>query len=989
MPYETIDIPLHAGLNTKADAKGMSVPGLAAASDVQFDDTGGTQTRPQFQEITDAAGNTIADIRKVAAYGDELVAFSKDKLWSYASGDGLWTDRGDYLAVKVDEHARFVTTGEQFDCDRAELDGVTMYCWSETTPSGTLSYIAAIDSETGAVKMSPTSLGAVTRPRLATTTNKICLVYLTASNFITARAYEPSDLSYASGSALYLSGNPGVYDVVSNINFASRLIGAVTEGTQYQIFIVSETGTVTSAFSRTITADGACSIALTPGTVAVSYSAGTAIYTDIVNTGYATVALDIATGTAGSATVNQIASVYDGAEFHVFWTAGATSSSNYATEHNTVSSVGTPGTEEDLVVRCGIASRAFEHDGEVYLWTAFATENDGAIVSKLQNNYFLYRSDGTIIAKAASALAGGFPATDGNLPGVVETSTGLFKWCGQLRRIVPLGQAQQGYSAKSPHEIVFEFDSNEARRTAVLGETMYIAGGQVTQYDGANLTEVGFHTFPFQISAVLTTGTNLTGVYNWLQTYSWTNAKGEFERSTTATIFTSVSYSSEAAEVKGVSLATTLKTGSPGEVTLEFWRTVAAAPVGAPFYLITSKDPSSTGDNSYIENDPTTERKTVDDNLTDAALISLETYPENGGATLASQAPPAASIVLATQDRLILAGIAGNPSRIVYSRLRQSGEVASFNDQLFVDLPPNGGEITAIAFLNETLIAFKESAVYALPGDGFDNNGGGQNYGPGRILPTDVGAVSHESVALTPKGLIFKSTKGWHLLNHSWQAQYIGGAVAEYDTDTVVSVHVMESQHQVRIVTDARTIVWDYLLLGMQSDPLVAGQWATWTVYGTDSVVWAGVHHIVNSDDDGLLAQSSSHSGSGDLPQLDLTTGWIKVDGLQGYGLVRRLLLLGEYLGAHDLRIRVAYNYDDSWIDDKTWTVSPASAGTLQLEHGLSRPKCESVKFRITAQAVGAATAPVTSALNLTGMSIELKQKKNHFGKGMGTAQKQ
>src|SRR5690606_37524840 len=104
--------------------KALDAPGLAVARDIQFDDLGWIQTRDQYQEILSAAGNTISDIRKIAAYGDELVAFSKDKLWSYASGDGLWTERAEHLAVNVEETPRFVTTGEQYDCDRAELNGV-------------------------------------------------------------------------------------------------------------------------------------------------------------------------------------------------------------------------------------------------------------------------------------------------------------------------------------------------------------------------------------------------------------------------------------------------------------------------------------------------------------------------------------------------------------------------------------------------------------------------------------------------------------------------------------------------------------------------------------------------------------------------------------------------------------------------------------------------------------------------------------------------
>ena len=343
--------------------------------------------------------------------------------------------------------------------------------------------------------------------------------------------------------------------------------------------------------------------------------------------------------------------------------------------------------------------------------------------------------------------------------------------------------------------------------------------------------------------------------------------------------------------------------------------------------------------------------------------------------TLANLPPPPATVIASTQDRLILAGIAANPNRIVYSKLRGKGEVASFSDALYIDLPPDGGKITAIDFLNETMIVFKQSAIYALPGDGFNNNGGGQNYGPSRLLDSDVGAISAEGVVLTPKGLLFKRSKGWFLLNHGWQANYVGRGVDAYDTDTIVACHAMDSQHQVRCVSSSRTLIWDYLI----------GEWIAWTTTAVDATMWGNVHHLVNSAADGVLAQAATYSGSGDLPGLDIETGWIKMGELQGFKLVRNILILGEYLGAHDLRVRVAYNYNETasgptWVDDKTWTVSPTTInGPLQVRHGPSRPKCEAIKIRITAQAIGATTHPVTQALNLTGLSLEVALKQGAF----------
>lgn len=1024
-PKDIVDIPLASGLATKEDSRAMEAPGLSVCEDVQFDEIGGIQTRPQFQAITDSASNTIADIRKIEAYGDELIAFSKDKLWSYSSGDGLWTQRAEHLAVKVEENSRFVTTGDQFDCDRAELGGITMYCWSETTPSETTSYVAAIDTVSGSVKLAPTEIkSGTTKPRLLVSTNRIFLVSIhLAGADLWVRAYDPSDLS-STETSTGLSSLVSFDAIVDPVTPTEIIVAVSRAGSGYTIANYTETPAVSGQLSKAASsADDAISVASNTSTqrVAVTFTSGTAVKTDILDADFADVSMGVATGTAANSNVSHVASTWDATNsyFVVFWTAlegsGGSTSGNFYVETNSVTAAGTPGTESTILWRCGIASQPFVHDGNVFLWTVFAGVSQGDLVAQLQNTYFLIRADGLVVAKAAHNSASGF-ITKGQLASVQDLGSNKFALCGGIRRIIPLGQGQKGYAARSPQDLVIEFDTNDARRTVKLGETLYVASGLLQQYDGVNLTEVGFNQFPWYIQPTSGAAGLLTGTYNYKMSWSWHNAKGEFERSSTATV-ESVTLTSEKGGITSTPLHVTAKTGSAGEAASEYWRQIDAAPVGAPYYLVTSKDPAATGDNAYIENAPMAAVDvSFDDNLVDADLVKREPFPENGGLTLASVSPPPACIIAGTQDRIMLAGIPGKPHTVAYSRIRAAGEVASFNEFLSVDLPPTGGKITAIDFLNETMIVFKESAIYALGGDGFDNNGGGQNYGPARLLDSDVGAISAEGVVLTPKGLLFKSSKGWFLLNHGWQAGYVGGPVDEYDSDTIVSCEAMESQHQVRCVSTTRTLVWDYLV----------NQWGVWTTSAVDAVVWGGVHHLVNSAADGVLAQASTYSGSGDLPGLDIETGWIKLGQLQGFKLIRKILVLGEYLDEHDLRIRVAYNYAETasgptWVDDKVWApvtvvalpraaeddqarvaedddprIAEGGANTsilaanepLQMVHGPSRPKCESIKIRITAQAPEATSHPITQALNLTGLSLEVALRKGAYG-GLAVAYKQ
>lgn len=979
---QNIDIPLAHGLDTKSDSRALQPPGLPVAKDVQVDDIGGIQTREQYQDITSAAANTIANIRKIVPYGNELVAFSKDKLWSYASGDGLWTERAEYLAVKVDEHARFVTTGDQYDCDRAELGGVTMYCWSEDTPSGTTSYVAAIDTATGAVKLSPTALpSTAVRPSLLASTSSIFLAYETTSQ-INVRTYTPGNLS-SFGSFSQSASGIVAQDMCIDESTGEALV-TVSQGTSYKLLRIAQDATLSASTFRTITTSGAISIArdsVSGGLSIVRWNAP-AIEADTWTDAFVSVTNDIPLRTSG-AVVNQITSVYDGSGVcSTFWSAGEVSTTNtFILGKNSFTSGGSPTGEEILMRGCGLASHSFRHDGATFCWLAFAGESGGDLVAQLQNTYFLLRSDGLICAKAVSTQAGGFGVSSGRIPKVQDLGSGAFAFCGEYRRIIPLGDEQKGYSAQSPQDVVFEFDSNEARRTAQLGETLYISGGFVSQYDGANVTEVGFHNFPFNPSATASaSGTNLTGDYNYRETLAWYNAKGELDRSTTASIFSISGLSGQGATVFSRDIHLTAKTGEAGEVAQEVWRQVANAAFGAPFFLITSKDPSSTGANAYQVNTPLASASfSFLDDLADDDLISREPSPENGGLTLENLAPPGCSIIHATQDRLIFAGIPGLPNRLGYTKLRGDGEVASCHDSLYVDLPPTGGDVTAIGYLNETLIVFKETAIYALSGDGFDNNGGGQNYGPARLLNSDVGAVSQEALGLTPKGIIFQSSKGWYLLNHGWSAGYVGNGVEDFNGDTVVSTETMESQHQVRIVTTSRTIIWDYLV----------GEWFEWSRSSVSACMWNGAHHVVSRTENGVLTQSATHNGNDvDMPKLDIETGWIKVAGLQGFKRVKKVLILGEWRGTHHLRVKCAYNYDETWVDDKTWTPSPAGTGPLQVAHRPKKPKCQAIKLRITAEGATAGTDPATYALNLTGLTLVVGLKPTSY-KSLGAAQKQ
>jgi hypothetical protein len=107
---------------------------------------------------------------------------------------------------------------------------------------------------------------------------------------------------------------------------------------------------------------------------------------------------------------------------------------------------------------------------------------------------------------------------------------------------------------------------------------------------------------------------------------------------------------------------------------------------------------------------------------------------------------------------------------------------------------------------------------------------------------------------------------------------------------------------------------------------------------------------------------------------MDIETPWIKLDDLQGFGRVRRVLVLGEYASAHRLRIRIARDYKATalevwdYFDDQYWDPSPTTiGGPEQVRIGPSQQQCQSIKIRISATGAEVAAMRASGTLEPTG----------------------
>lgn len=990
--WQVVNLPFGAGLKQSADARARPQPYLDIARDIQFDEDLGIQTRLPYAAGSIgnaiAGGGTLTNCRRLFVDGDELCVLTKDSLYTYDAHLSQWVSRATHLAVKVTEQTRHQSTGDANECDRAELGNVIVHVWSDAT----LVYGATTDKTTGAIIVAPTAIAGADprkRPRLVALSTKILLFSIvTATADLKVVAINPSDpaTGLASGGTTALAGVANDYYDAVKIPGSDSAVAAVrrTVTTSYEIMKVSNSASVTATFTKARTCDGPIAVSCDPtGTsVQVVRGNGTNVQGDLITiSSLADSITGQAIGTAVGTPINQIAaahrSVQDAGAYrcYVFWSAQQqTGSLGFLSKVNYVDTGGGIGTQGTFVTRLGIASRAFDHDGRIYVHGAFAGESSSigagtalGMRGQLQNSYFLYRDDALLVAKAAFGRAEGFASSTGHLPGVALTSgSTTYSWCGCERRIIPLGNdSRSGYGARAPRDLVITFDSDDARRTARIGLTTYLSGGEIKQYDGTDLVEVGWHIYPWILATVdFGAGAIGAGTYSYKATLRWINARGEQERSTTATgeqltLVANRRVTYDVAVINVTHKATTRRLAA-----MEFWRSAANPTPDAPFYLTTSKDPASTGDNKYLTNDPAQAfTGTAFDNFADATLVTKETNPENES-ILESLAPPAASIIIATDTRVFLGGVAGDPDRVWYSRQRSDGEVVSFHDALTVAVPRDGGDITAIAARADVLYVWRETALYAFPGVGIDNLGQGQNFGPVQIVSTDVGCMNAEAVALTDRGYVFKSRKGWFVLVGT-SLEYIGDAVSDYDSETITSIDVLEAQHQIRCLSSSRMLVFDTRV----------GQWAELAISdGLDSCVWQGLHTYLTST--GPKQQGTAYTGL--TYGLDVETAWIKLADLQGAAAVRLVQPIGEFRSAHYLRVRIAYNYKytntpavPEYIDDRSWQASPSSiAGSvLQFRHGPKRPRCQSIKVRLSALA-GSTIATATDLTATVQLSV-------------------
>lgn len=474
---------------------------------------------------------------------------------------------------------------------------------------------------------------------------------------------------------------------------------------------------------------------------------------------------------------------------------------------------------------------------------------------------------------------------------------------------------------------VGKFSRNGRFDTINLLDSTLLAGSVPAITDGNSIHSINFGAIP-EVS-FLSNMSKTAGALNAYYRLYWEyiSPTGEVERSTFGA---SIAF-------EGVTAASFIEVVVPTSLVFKPYRVVAFASTdGVNFYRHAESDPIDRF-TTYSVSDMYV---TLDLGRVDTISTNTELdLTFNSGALDAAPVPP---IKLAAYGKNRLFYVAAGENIVRYTNPKVVGSGFVFNEALQISIPAEGGKITALLAGEDYLWVFKQRAIFYIRGQGPNSLGAGEPFGYPQMISGNIGAESSHAVTRLPSGVLCKSDKGWYRINSGLGIEYAGVGVKAYDDETIVCKGELPDEHLYLFATPNRTLVYHALL----------GEWTTYDI--TPSSMGRYKDKLVFLDGETIYIQDTTTGASnGVQTPVDIETGWIDLSGVMGYARASRYGIMGKVTGNVDLRIRVAYDGEDTYTDDRSVMAigsgsSPTDPAPLEIRGRFSRQKCRSVKFKIT-----------------------------------------
>ena len=1031
---QVITMPFAQGVDTKTDEKQVAAGKLLELENGVFTTLKAIRKRDGSVALGKQIGGTLSETVSagsgLAAYGNELLLADGSSVYSYDQGADSWTSKGAFVSTQVSKNSVVRDTNSQVNPDGTVAEnGIQCYAWEDSSGGTTTSYCvryALIDSATGQTVVSSSLLADDSfKPRVLVIGN-LFLVYfvdvitaelkvarivatspLTAPVITTLTAITPDSDSVSDTSPNYdacIIPSVGVCVAYNNRDPAF--------GTTVRMYSLADPVGAVGYVAQSIISNLSRSICVFPTiaftntgeygpTVVFSTDNGTTSTTNVEFVSFSLAATTLASQGSGVIRASfpdpQNAMLLSGCStsaqsrgFTVFWGSQFGSSplpsglpilfKAVVDDSYTVTS------SAPLRYWLNPVSRAFAYNGRAYILVGH--------ISTLQTSYFWIDEDASVVAKALYGTAGRYPSQYSAAPyagdRVMPLAAGVTQIDANTLLTPCLEQANlagSGFTTQTGvSSLTLDFDEpvhSYAHQT--LGSDLHFSGGIVQMYDGIDIVEHNFHLFPEDIQVGATTsppGSIDPGTYQYSVCYEWTDNQNNIHRSEPSpAVEVVVSSPSSSVTVTIPYLTLTDKVGDR-PVQIVIYRTVNS---GEILYRVTSltAPTQNTVSGSYINySDTVADSSLVVNGVAAAPLLYSQFLAgtiEGTGYELPNNPAPPTSLIQLHRNRLWVVD-STNPLQLWYSKENAIGAPVEFTQDFIKQVDPRGGDITALASVDDKLLVFKRSHIFAVIGRGPDSTGANNDLSDAIFVTSDVGCIDPRSVVGMPIGIMFQSAKGIYLIDRSLQVQYIGAPVEAYNNETITSATLMANVNQVRFTLQSgKTLVYDYFVQ----------QWGTFTnQHAVDSLIWLGSPVVLRANGTVLKETPNVWTDAGSPFALKLTTSWLTFANIQGYQRVRRAQILGAWKSPHKLSVDVCVDFNDVIV--QSVVVTPESqvaygstspyglglyGGTFQLYQwriDLARQKTQAVKFTI--QDLPTATAGEGMSLSNIAFEVGAKQ---------------
>lgn len=479
----------------------------------------------------------------------------------------------------------------------------------------------------------------------------------------------------------------------------------------------------------------------------------------------------------------------------------------------------------------------------------------------------------------------------------------------------------------------------DATRTLKAGATRMIVGPAPKLHDGSSAYAYGFVHAPEIVSATAGAGgTMAAGAYQYAACYAWYSATGQKCRSPLSNIVSVASVPASgnvnlAINMTGVSAKMLDDNGLPtaNQVFVEIFRSEVNGSIlhrrtfepvqdFVQNYLVLGVVQATT---QWNDTNPDS------DILGNASNVALSTQPQPyTDIEVDDTLPPGCTTGTVHKDRFFLVD---TTEFTVWASKTASDDLTvapGFHEELTI---PFARRKTALATLDDKLVAWDTDGIDAVFGDGPDANGQGAGWAVSRIQ-TDVGCTNPRSVVRTPMGTIFQSRRGIEMLSRDLTVSYIGKVVENElaSFPVITSAVLCEKYNEVRftcndwyVPNSGMVLVWDYLHNVWFTRKYARSDGQLLQAFA-DAIEINGTYYMLATTGEVYVEAFSDYkdrNGTYTYGRDIQLAPFEPASSPLGWGRVRDVFLLTTSTSPHQLEVSASFDFSGTWDQVETFAV--------------------------------------------------------------------